>query len=152
MSNQALDDRVLKACNQIESCRARKSTQHIRASFAASESLLACINLRLQFRALPQIVENRSLDSAETEIALVAAHLGLVESHRGWIPVHGQFVNYRTAGISEGEHSRDFVVSFARRVIARSSNACIGKLQRAVSCGVAFCLHAIEQRVSARHN
>src|SRR6185312_11721788 len=105
------DDGVLKACNKVESCRARKRTHRVRASFAASQSLFARINLWLQFRALPQIVKDGRLDSAETEIALVAAHPGFVESHRGRIPVHGQIVNYRASGISQGQHSRDFVIS-----------------------------------------
>ena len=93
------------------------------AAFAAGKGFFARIDFRLELRMAPQMIEHRRLDAAETEIEDVPFHFRFGEMDGARIAVLGELVDYRTAGISQREHARDFVVGFASRVVARATES-----------------------------
>src|SRR5271156_1697342 len=103
-----------------------------KSSVAARESLLARVNFRLQLGMTLQVVQHRRLDAAETEIVGIAFHLRFPETNRARIAVQRELIHHRAAGIAESEQARDFVVGFAGCVVARATEAFVGKMRGAV--------------------
>ncbi len=77
---------------------------------------------------------------------MAVANFGFGETNRVRIAVGGEFVDHRTAGISEGEEAGDFIVGFAGGVIAGATDAGVGKLAGAIG---GLVLHFVNHGVAA---
>ena len=78
----------------------------------------ALLRLARKLRAA-HAIEHGGLKSGKTEVQRIPSHLDVAEIHRVGISEAGEFINHRTAGISQSKQPRDLVKSFARGVVAR---------------------------------
>ena len=68
---------------------------------------------------------------------------------RARVAVLRELIHHRTAGISQREQARDFVICLAGCVVARAAQAFVGKMRRAI---LRFRFHGINHGVPAGNN
>src|SRR5258708_2235129 len=130
----------MKIGNQRENLRAAQWQQIACFSAALQERFAASFDFRVEFGMCAEIVQNGSLDSAETEIVRVSLHfhgtkMQLVLLRRApsrartrfgcarRCSVRGQLVDYRAAGISQSNQPGNLVIGFAGRIVASAAES-----------------------------
>ena len=73
------------------------------------------------------MIEHGRLYAAEAEIVGIAFHFWFAKANGFRIAVSGELVEDGAARIAEGEHAGDFVVGFARGIVASAADAGVRK-------------------------
>jgi len=124
------DDRVLKFAHECERLRGAEREELFEFAFAAFKSFLTGKDFGAVFAVFAEMVEHGSLDAAEAEVERIAARFGGRESYGSGSAdgrCGGETIEYRSAGIAEGQELGDFVVGFAGGVVTRLRDFFIGE-------------------------
>ena len=146
--------RILEFAKQTQSFRSAERQQLIEFSFASRDSRFSRLNFRQIVRIFANMIEHGSFQSAETEIQRVASHFRRSEFYGSRNVAGGtrEAIENRSSGISKAKQFRNFVVSFARCVIASLPNFAVRPQRSGISARRVFRLYLVQNRVTAGNN
>ena len=103
---------------------------------------------------LAQMIKHGGFQAAEAEIERITARFRGAEFHGSGRSVccGSQPIENRAPGVTEREEFRDFVISLARRIVARLPQLAVTKKRAGIRHTGTLRIHFIQNRVSARDN
>lgn len=106
-------------------CPKRFFDQHVHNGFLVPRSNMCGSNRSLALWSVSQIIQQRGLQAAETEIEPATVQVRTREPDDRWISRLCQTIQGRATGVGKPEHLGPFVKGFSRRIIQGLSKECI---------------------------